>query len=110
MDDDFNTPQACAVIFDFVRQANKVIAENDKISVSFYNKLKKFLQDTAEGVLGIIHFGELKSSSKESLEDELIQLLINLRQSLKQEKNYSMADFIRDGMNRIKRYKGRRFL
>ena len=101
MDDDFNTPQACAVIFDFVRQANKVIAENDKISVSFYNKLKKFLQDTAEGVLGIIHFGELKSSSKESLEDELIQLLINLRQSLKQEKNYSMADFIRDGMNKI---------
>jgi cysteinyl-tRNA synthetase len=101
MDDDFNTPQACAVIFDFVRQANKVIAEYDKIPFPFYDELKKFLKDTAENVLGIIHFEDLKSSSNLSLEDDLIKLLINVRHSLKQEKNYGMADKIRDEMNKI---------
>jgi cysteinyl-tRNA synthetase len=109
MDDDFNTPQAVAVIFDFVRQANKIIAETQKLNVDFYERIKKFLVDTAENVLGIVHFDELKKSTfgnsedglKVNLEDELIQLLIVIRHSLKKEKNYAMSDQIRDGLNKL---------
>jgi len=35
MDDDFNTSQAVAVIFDFVKEANKTIANHNNISSSF---------------------------------------------------------------------------
>ena len=100
MDDDFNTPQASAVIFDFVREVNKIIAENEKLSVAFYSRIKKFLEDTAGGVLGVIHFDDL-TVGKSTSDDELINLLINVRHSLKKEKNFALADAIRDGLNKL---------
>lgn len=101
MDDDFNTPQATAVIFDFIRQANKVIAENEQLSKTFYNNLKEFLKDTAENVLGIIHFDELEQSKNKTSDDELIKLLINVRNTLKNEKNFTLADLIRNELNKL---------
>jgi cysteinyl-tRNA synthetase len=101
MDDDFNTSQAIAVIFDFIRAANKIIAENQNLALSFFIKLKKFLTDTAEKVLGIIHFDELNPDTNNSIEEELIQLLINIRHSLKKEKNFAIADTIRNELNKI---------
>lgn len=101
MDDDFNTPQAVAVIFDFVRDINKVISENEKLSSDFYTNIKQFLKETAQGVLGIIDFNELRISSDGSLEKELIELLIELRTDLKKNKNYSLSDKIRDNLKEI---------
>lgn len=101
MDDDFNTPQAVAVIFDFVRDINKVISENEKLSSDFYSNIKQFLKETAQGVLGIIDFNELRISSDGSLEKELIELLIELRTDLKKNKNYSLSDKIRDNLKEI---------
>jgi cysteinyl-tRNA synthetase len=56
MNDDFNTAQAVAVIFDFVKEVNRTIAENEKINTTFYNSVKAFLERTAVGVLGIMNF------------------------------------------------------
>src|SRR4030066_83756 len=39
MDDDLNTPQAVAVLFDFVRDVNKKIAENENLVPKFYFEL-----------------------------------------------------------------------
>ena len=95
MDDDFNTAQAVAVIFDFVRDVNRTIAENQNIDVKFFKDVKNFLSETAEGVLGIIDLNtEIKSSA--DLDDALINLLIDLRLKAKSEKNYKMSDEIRD--------------
>ena len=95
MDDDFNTAQAVAVVFDFVRDVNKTIAENEGIDVLFYKDVKTFLSETAESVLGIIDFNsEVKYSA--GLEDDLINLLIDLRMKAKSEKNYKLSDEIRD--------------
>lgn len=102
MDDDFNTPQAVAVIFEFVKNVNKIISENEHISNSFYNDVKKFLVNTAENVLGIIHFDSLSKRKKfETIDDKLIELLINVRLALKKEKNYSLSDYIRDELNKL---------
>ncbi len=54
LDDDFNTPQAVAVIFDFVKEANRTIAEKESIHYNFYITVKNFLSKTADDVLGII--------------------------------------------------------
>jgi cysteinyl-tRNA synthetase len=100
MDDDLNTPQAVAVLFDFVRDVNKTIAENEKLSLEFYANVKEFLSKTAEGVLGIIDFS--KSETRESsIENELIELLIRLRNDARKEKNFALSDKIRDSLKEL---------
>ncbi|GAB4287462.1 MAG: cysteine--tRNA ligase [Ignavibacteriaceae bacterium] len=95
MDDDFNTAQAAASVFDFVREVNTIIARNDEISQDFYNDVKTALQKTAGDVLGIIDFSSSQAPDGK-LENDLIELLIDLRREAKQNKNYALADNIRD--------------
>ncbi len=101
MDDDFNSPQAVAVIFDFTRELNKKIAETDNLSKSFYENAKSFLDKTAVNVLGILNFDSLSADSGPSLENELIELLIKFRADAKVNKNYKLADQIRDELKNI---------
>ena len=101
MDDDLNTPQASAVIFDFVRDVNKTIAENENINSEFYLSVKEFLTRTAEGVLGIVDLSRQSQSSGHTLENELIELLIQLRADAKKEKNYALSDKIREELNKL---------
>ena len=101
MDDDFNSPQAVAVIFDFIKAANKIISENINIDSIFYSRLKKFLKDTAEDVLGIIYFNDMEEKTNNNFENELIELLIRIRELSKRDKNFVLADKIRDELNKI---------
>ncbi|MHB8929936.1 MAG: DALR domain-containing protein, partial [Melioribacteraceae bacterium] len=101
MDDDFNTPQAVAVIFDFIRAINKIIAENEKINVRFFHQVKLMLKETAYDVLGIVDMDEKHTDSNLSIENELIELLIKVRDELKKEKQFSLADQVRDGLAKI---------
>lgn len=99
MDDDFNSAQAVAVMFDFTREVNRIIAENENLNKDFYNNVKSFLKKTAEDVLGVISFQ--KKESLPSLEDDLIELLIKIRTEAKKEKNYALSDKIRDELKNL---------
>ncbi len=101
MDDDFNTPQAVAVIFDFIRAVNKIVSENEKINVRFFHHVKLMLKETAHDVLGIVDMNEKNTDSNLSIENELIELLIKVRDELKKEKQFSLADQVRDGLAKI---------
>ncbi|OGU73906.1 MAG: cysteine--tRNA ligase [Ignavibacteria bacterium RBG_16_34_14] len=101
MDDDFNTPQGVAVIFDFVKEVNRTISENENINVKFYKNAKSFLEKTAEGILGILDFDNLSKTSDGKLEGDLIEFLIQLRTDAKKEKNYTLADKIRSELNKL---------
>ncbi len=101
MDDDFNSPQACAVIFDFIRDVNRTISENEKINSEFYSNVKNFLQQTADGVLGILDFSKITTQSNGELQNDLIELFIKLRIEAKKEKNFALADKIRDELKEI---------
>lgn len=100
MDDNFNTPRATAVVFDFIRAANSAIAEN-QIDKKFLEGAKTFLIQTAENVLGIFNSNKEKKESGGDLEDELINLLIELRHEAKKDKNYQLSDDIRDKLSGI---------
>jgi len=108
MDDDFNTPQAVAVIFDFIKEVNRTIAGDESlpagkqgISYKFYSEIKNFLSKTAKGVLGILDFSSLRQEVNGTLEKDLIELLIKLRLDAKKEKNYALSDKIRDELNQL---------
>ncbi|MFH1195992.1 MAG: cysteine--tRNA ligase [bacterium] len=94
MDDDFNSSQAIAAIFDFVKDANKFIVEANP-GISFYDNAKDFLQKTASDVFGIVDFNIGATPTDSSIENELITLLLNLRMKAKKEKNFTLADEIR---------------
>ena len=101
MDDDFNTPQGIAAIFDLVKDVNRTIAENEHIIAEFYLSVKAFLKKTASDVFGILDFDKLSQTSDGKLEGDLIELLIKLRTDAKKEKNYALADKIRSELNNL---------
>jgi cysteinyl-tRNA synthetase len=100
MDEDFNTSQAVAVIFDFVKEVNRIIASTENIDVSFYNDVKTFLTKTAENALGIVDFNKT-TTGNDKLVSDLIELLIKLRTDAKQNKNYQLSDTIRDRLKEL---------
>ncbi|MCB0750452.1 MAG: cysteine--tRNA ligase, partial [Ignavibacteriae bacterium] len=99
MDDNFNTSQALAAIYDFTRDFNKYLSKNEKVPVEVLDSAKKFLKSTLTDVLGIQVFKE--AENRNSKEDELIKLFIDLRTKAKLEKNYKLADEIRDNLKNI---------
>ncbi len=123
MDDDFNTPQAIAVIYDFVKDVNRTITESENINIDFFLKVKDYLKRTAEDVLGIIYLYEknIKQDSILQVEvrkiqkdydtslnvnepvstDETIKRLIEIRLNAKKEKDYQLADEIRKRLQDI---------
>ena len=100
MDDDFNSAQGVAVIYDFAKEVNRIIASDEKIKKDFFIDVKNFLTKTAVDVLGIMNFEPTEKGGGE-LEDALIEFLIELRNDAKKEKNFSLADKIRDRMKEI---------
>ena len=101
MDDDFNTAQAVAVIFDFVKEVNRTIVENENISAEFYKKVKSFLERTAVNVLGIINFDVEDIFVSEDIDINYIEQKIEERSIAKNEKNYVLADKIRDELKAL---------
>lgn len=101
MDDDFNTPQAVAVIFDFVRDVNKCYSINDNLSKSFFIDALNFLKNSAQDVLGIIDLEQKEKVEIDELVPNLINILISIRKKAKDEKLYAFADTIRDKLNEV---------
>ena len=95
LDEDFNTSQAIAVIYDFVKEVNRTIAEKENLNIDFYITVRNFLIRTADNVLGIISFEEKEVKQDSFLENELIKILIDIRLKAKNEKNFQLADDIR---------------
>jgi cysteinyl-tRNA synthetase len=100
VDDDFNTPKGLAVIFEFIKDANKYIVDHNP-GKDFYSGIIEFLSKTAQDVLGILHIENLSQGKESGIEDALIQLFLELRIRLKQEKQYQLADEIRDKLSKL---------
>jgi len=98
MDDDFNTPEAMAVVFDFIRETNRW-AERTNLSPVELAVLAeaKNLLDEWNSFLGVI---ETRASGVDQTRvDGIMKILLELRQQARAEKNFRMADDIR---NRLK--------
>lgn len=94
MDDDFNTPGALSAIFDLVRDTNRSI--NDKtISRKALQDVKKQLIEFGD-VLGLDFFEESIEEKEEDMAGELIELLVDIRQKLREKRDWELADEIRD--------------
>ena len=108
MDEDMNTPQALATIFDQIRETNKFIFTNESEFSTIYYEIKKSydsLKKKIENVFGIAIEAEnaVKKEDGENMEltKKLIELLIKLRSEARSEKNFKLSDEIRDELKKL---------
>ena len=108
MDEDMNTPQALATIFDQIRETNKFISTNESEFSTIYSEIKKSydsLKQKIENVFGIVIETEnsMKEEESENMEltKKLIELLIKLRSEARSEKNFKLSDEIRDELKKL---------
>lgn len=99
MNDDFNSPIAISHLFEIVRLVNQVKDGNAAISAVDLEQLKKVFQLFAFNIMGLQV--ESGSSSTSGMTDQLMQLLIDLRHQSKEDKNYTMADQIRNQLKEL---------
>ena len=97
MDDDFNTPEAFAVLFDLARSLNRAGEQDDQ---PLAEALAFELRDLG-GILGMLQqnaddFLKGKAlSTKRSINPDVIETLIEKRLMAKQDRNFAEADRIR---------------
>ncbi len=94
MDDDFNIPKALAAIHDFIRQINSSLDNKKEILNRAGETLTELL-----GVLG------LDFTKKKGLDDakinELMDLIITIRENARKGKNYELSDQIREKLRAV---------
>ncbi|GAB4392725.1 MAG: cysteine--tRNA ligase [Gammaproteobacteria bacterium] len=100
MDDDFNTPEALAVLFDIVREINRLRANEEIDAAAVLGALLRQLG----GVLGILQQDPqayLTSSIENQNEVAEIERLIAERNQARQQKDWAQADRIRDQLTNL---------
>ncbi|MBW6482656.1 MAG: cysteine--tRNA ligase [Vicingaceae bacterium] len=101
MNDDFNTPITIAHLFDGVKIINGIKNGSETITNEDLKLLKAHYYCFVFDILGLQHeTNQVASSDKNDLEG-LMNLLINIRQSAKDEKNWTTSDLIRDELKKL---------
>lgn len=95
MDDDFNTPEALATLFDLTREINKIKNHDPEKAAGYAGLLRKL----ANNILGILHIDPaefLKNLNGQSnLSEAEIEKLIQARNLARTQKNWAEADRVR---------------
>ena len=89
MDNDFNTPHALATLFNYIREVNKALDDN-KISKQVSKSILNFLKDI-ETIFGL----DFKSDALDDRTNELLDVIIGVREELRKKKDWELADLIR---------------
>lgn len=100
MDDDFNTAEAFGVLFDLVKELNKEKAEGSELAGQLGALLVKL-----GGILGVLQQSPeefLQGSVSNEVDAEEIEGLIVARKQARDDKDWALADEIRDKLAQLK--------
>jgi len=97
MDDDFNSPVLIAELFELVRIINSIYDGKAKVSEEGLEKLKVFMKEFVEDILGLRND---QASGTDDI-DDVMNLVIRLRNEAKANKDFVTSDRIRDELNAI---------
>lgn len=95
MNDDFNTPEACAVLFEMVREINRLKETDQTAAAGLATQLKQLAS-----VLGVLQLNPddflQGSASNSEVDVAKIEALINERLEARANKDWATSDRIRD--------------
>jgi len=97
LNDDFNTAQAIAVLFEELKVLRKQI--NSGQTPANIDAIKAFLHDFVDDVLGL--WPKEQRQTGDDKAKQLIELLIEIRNNARHEKNFDLSDMIRDRLEEI---------
>ena len=99
LNDDLNSAIAIAHLFDGVKMINSIKSGTEKISAIDLDTLKEFYKAMVLDILGLKE--ENANSGSNEVLSGAIELLLNLRQEAKANKDWATADKIRNDLNAI---------
>ncbi|MEL6485438.1 MAG: DALR domain-containing protein, partial [Bacteroidota bacterium] len=94
MSDDFNTPILIAHLFDAVKHINQIKEGNEMITETDLNLLSDTIKAFVYDVLGIAPASDAQGDSNNL--DGVLNLLIDLRNQARANKDFATSDKIRD--------------
>ena len=98
MDDDFNTPILIARLFDGVRIINSVKDGKESLNATDLEKLKNTFDTFVTEILGFV---STKESDGNDLTNEVMEVVLKLRENAKTNKDFDSADLIREELNKL---------
>ena len=98
MNDDFNTPIVCANLFDLVKVINSAKEGKVKVSATDIESMNQLIQLFLFDIMGI-QTQEIQSSN--DISNDLIQVIVNLRNKAKADKNYALSDELRNALTQM---------
>ncbi|HSX88815.1 MAG TPA: cysteine--tRNA ligase [Pseudomonas sp.] len=97
MDDDFNSPEACAVLFELAREVNRLRESDLQAAAGLAARLKELA-----GVLGVLQLDPeafLQAGADGKVDAAAVEALIAARLQARAEKNWGESDRIRDQLS-----------
>jgi len=101
MNEDFNTPQALAVLFEFTKEVNRYLDSTEDISAGTLSAMDKIFRDLAGKVLGVLPEKITVGAADNETLDGLMRLILDLRQQYRAARDWSTADAIRSRLNEL---------
>lgn len=107
MDDDFNTAAAIGILFDMLKAINSTVKDVTTEKAFSPEKLKPLTNavKTVKLLGSVLGFSfsemEMVSEAEHALVDQLMSFILELRKEARSEKNWTLADRIRDGLAQV---------
>jgi cysteinyl-tRNA synthetase len=99
LQDDLDTPVAVSLLFDMVRETNKLLAQpalaESEVSILAYASTRF---EDVNSIFGVFDSGE--GEAKSDHVNSLMSLIIDVRRELRDKKEWELADKIRDELNK----------
>ncbi|MDR1199555.1 MAG: cysteine--tRNA ligase [Prevotellaceae bacterium] len=93
LNDDLNTPIAISLLFEAARTVNSAADKKEKISANDIAILKKLFKNVAVDILGL---KEEQNSNQNELVNNLVKMILDIRQQSKDKKDWATSDKIRN--------------
>ena len=101
MDDDFNTPKALARLFELVTKINALKGGQlslKEVSADTLQALRQAFDDLLFAVMGLQNEQEAGANGTQDVLDEVMQLVLDIRQQARANKDWATSDQIRDAL------------
>ena len=95
MDDDFNSPMLIAHLFEAVKFINLILHKNHPINIDQWQTINTMLEVFIHEVLGIAPVKEFSDDTEDTL-NKTVELLIEIRNKARAQKDFETSDNIRD--------------
>jgi cysteinyl-tRNA synthetase len=100
MDDDLNTPQAMAALFDLNRAVNTLLNSGEAIDRATLVAIDTAYRTLGGDILGLIP-DDLPQETDAGLDSALMSILVDLRAEARKKRDWATSDTIRDRLSEI---------